>query len=57
MSDSQKSMVYIVAIVAIVILVGLVIWFVQQESNDGLQIEIGTPIPELVAPTSGGVFV
>ena len=57
MSDSQKSMVYIVAIVAVVILVGLVIWFVQQESNDGLQIEIGTSVPELVAPTSGGMFV
>lgn len=57
MSDSQESMVYIVAVVAIMILVGIVIWFIQQESNDGLQIEIGTPIPELVAPTSGGVFV
>jgi uncharacterized membrane protein YvbJ len=41
MAETQKSMVSIVAIIAIVILVGAVIWFLRQESNDGLQIEIG----------------
>ncbi len=49
MADSQKTMVSIVAIIAIVILVGIVIWFVREESsNDGLQIEIGAaPVPTL----------
>lgn len=41
MAESQKQMVTIVAVVAVVILVGLVIWFMRQESDDTLQIEIG----------------
>jgi CHASE3 domain sensor protein len=36
MADSQKSMVSIVAIIAIVILVGGVIYFIMQESNDSI---------------------
>lgn len=41
MAESQKQMVTIVAIVAVVILVGLVIWFIRRESDDSLRIEIG----------------
>lgn len=49
MADSQRSMVTIVAVIAIVILVGLVIWFVREESDEGLQIEIGSaPSPTLI---------
>ncbi len=47
MADSQKSMVSIVAILAIVILVGIVVWFIRDQQNDGIQIEIGAVTPEL----------
>jgi uncharacterized membrane protein YvbJ len=53
MADSQKSMVSIVAILAIVILVGIVIWFMRDQQSDGLQIEIGALTTELAAtPTA-----
>ncbi len=42
MADSQRSMVSIVVVIAIVILVGLAIWFVREESNDTLEIDIGS---------------
>jgi hypothetical protein len=42
MADSQKSMVSIVVVIAIVILVGLVIWFVREESGSTLEIDIGS---------------
>jgi hypothetical protein len=50
MADSQKNMVTIVAIIAIVILVALAIYFVRERSNSGLHIEIGssTDVPVLV---------
>lgn len=49
MADSQRSMVSIVVVIAIVILVGLVIWFMRQESDDTLEIDIGSaPSPALV---------
>jgi hypothetical protein len=41
MANSNRNLVTVVAIIAIVILVGLAIYFVREESNDGLQIEIG----------------
>ena len=48
MADSQRSMVSIVVVIAIVILVGLVIWFMREESNDTLEIDIGSaPSPAL----------
>lgn len=51
MAESSKGMVYIVAIIAIVILVGIVVWFLRQESEDTLRIEIGgaDPLPAWVA--------
>jgi uncharacterized protein (UPF0333 family) len=43
MADSQKSMVSIVAIIAIVILIGAVIYFIMQESDDSvIEIDIGS---------------
>jgi len=64
MADSQKSMVSIVAIIAIVILVGGVIYFIMRESDDStIEIDIGStadspawvtaaasapPVPELL---------
>lgn len=43
MADSQKSMVSIVAIIAIVILVGGVIYFIMRESDDSIiEIDIGS---------------
>jgi hypothetical protein len=42
MASSNRNLVTVVAIIAIVILVGLAIYFVREESNDGLQIEIGS---------------
>jgi hypothetical protein len=42
MAESQRSMVSIVVVIAIVILVGLVFWFVREESDSGLEIEIGS---------------
>jgi len=50
LAEAQKSMVYIVAIIAIVILVALAVYFVRERSNSGLQIEIGssTDAPAIV---------
>jgi hypothetical protein len=50
MAESSKNMVYIVAIIAIVILVGIVVWFLQRESSDTLRIDIGGTdgVPALV---------
>lgn len=49
MADSQRSMVTVVVVIAIVILVGLAIWFVREESNDTLEIDIGSaPSPALI---------
>ena len=42
MAESQKSMVSIAAILAIVILVALAIYFVRERSNSGLDIDIGS---------------
>jgi len=42
MASSNRNLVTIVAIIAIVILVALAIYFVREESNSGLQIEIGS---------------
>jgi hypothetical protein len=47
-------MVSIVAIVAIVILVGLAVWFVVRESPDTLQIEIGGAISTPTWVMTGG---
>lgn len=51
MAQSQKSMVSIVAIAAIVILIVVVIYFVREQSDSGLEIEIGSgsDAPALVA--------
>jgi hypothetical protein len=51
MADSQKSLVSIVAILAIVILVGLVFWFVREESSSTIEIDLGGvhPVPVWVA--------
>lgn len=63
MADSQKSMVTVVAIIAIVILVGIVVWFLRQESEDTLEIDIGsaadTPAWTTAAgtPAPGGPFM
>jgi len=72
MADSQKSVVSTVAIIAIVILVGLVFYFVWEETNDDIEIDLNldgqqdvpvqvdrsdTPTPEFVAgPVPGPVF-
>ena len=52
MADSQKSMVSVVAIIAIVILVGVAVYFVMQERNDSvIEIDLGSaqPVPVMVS--------
>ncbi|MEX2529907.1 MAG: hypothetical protein WD960_03965 [Gemmatimonadota bacterium] len=52
MADSQKSMVSVVAIIAIVILVGVAVYFVMQERDDsGIEIDLGSAqaVPVMVS--------
>ncbi len=56
MADSQKSMVTVVAVIAIVILVGLAVYFVMQETDDTIEIDIGGaagPTVVALAPAQG----
>jgi hypothetical protein len=40
MANSQKSLVSVVAILAIVILVGMVVYFVMEEANSDIEIDL-----------------
>jgi len=55
MADTSKNMVIIVAIVAIVILVGLVFWFVREESDSFIEIGFGSHVPHYVIPMASDV--
>jgi|GEM_PF-6953947 len=57
MADTSKNMVIIVAILAIVILVGLVFWFVQEESDSFIEIGFGSHVPHYVISMEGGIAV
>jgi hypothetical protein len=50
MADSNRSAVSVVAIIAIVILVGVVIYFVMEETNDTIEIDLGGRLTQ-EAPT------
>ncbi len=50
MAESSRNMVAVVAIIAIVILVGIVVWFVREESDSTIEIDLGTHVPALVVP-------
>lgn len=54
MADSQKSMVTVVAIIAIVILVGIVVWFIREESEDSIEIDLGSAADTPAWTTASG---
>jgi len=65
MADSQRSVVSIVAIFAIVILVGLVVYFVMDETDDAIEIDFNldgsrdapAQVAELQGVPSGGFIL
>ena len=53
MAASSRSAVAIVAILAIVILVGLAVYFVREETDDTLEIDIGLLSEGVCTPDFG----